>query len=41
MTGEEVAKVVDDTINAAPAVVAQAKKVMPQRKAKKKKKKSE
>jgi tripartite-type tricarboxylate transporter receptor subunit TctC len=41
MTGEEVAKVVDDTINAAPDVVAQAKKVMPQRKAKKKKKKSE
>ncbi|MQA65076.1 MAG: hypothetical protein GEU76_04110 [Alphaproteobacteria bacterium] len=38
MTGEEVAKVVDDTINAAPEVVAQAKKVMPKRKAKKKKK---
>jgi tripartite-type tricarboxylate transporter receptor subunit TctC len=41
MTGEEVAKVVDDTINAAPEVVAQAKKVMPKRKAKKKKKKAE
>jgi tripartite-type tricarboxylate transporter receptor subunit TctC len=41
MTGDEVAKVVDDTINASADVVARAKEAMPKRKAKKKKKKAE
>jgi hypothetical protein len=39
MSAEEATQVVLDTVNAAPAIVAKAKKVMPKKGKKKKKKK--